>query len=135
MPRELSRVDLLLIVMGAPHQSDQTTSVLRLVQALMERGGRVRVWSCGDSTHLTQQHLGERKQRNFADWHASYPTTAVLVRDLLTAFPEQLEWFSCQFCSEDRGATDHLPEIPMYGPSKFARISASADKTVMLGVI
>ncbi|MCA6094679.1 hypothetical protein LE181_21215 [Streptomyces sp. SCA3-4] len=135
MARRIPRTDVLLILMGAPHESDQVTSVLRLVQAMLERGGRVQVWACGHATLLTQQALGENKPRNFADWTASYPTTATLVREMLAAFPDQLYWYGCRFCSDDRGAHAHLPEVVMRGPSAFAANSAAADKTLMVGVI
>ncbi|MBF6216470.1 hypothetical protein IU487_36465, partial [Nocardia puris] len=46
--------DVLLALMGAPHASDLITTALRMVQALLEQGGRVQVWTCGYATTLTQ---------------------------------------------------------------------------------
>ncbi|MEU7471479.1 hypothetical protein AB0A94_23645 [Streptomyces sp. NPDC044984] len=135
MRRQVPWTDVLVILMGAPHESDQTTSVLRLVQAMLERGGRVQVWACGNSTQLTQQSLGEVKPRNFGNWSASYPSTAVLVQEMLAAFPDQLYWYGCQFCSEDRGTQAHVPQVVMRGPSAFASNSAAAGKTLTVGVI
>jgi hypothetical protein len=135
MARTIPRTDVLVILMGAPHACDQTTSVLRLVQAMLERGGRVQVWACGYATTLTQSSLGELKQRNFADWGAAYPTTATLVQGMLRAFPDQLYWYGCRFCGEDRGAGPHLPEVATRGPSAYAANFAAADKTLMVGVI
>ncbi|MER8161649.1 hypothetical protein [Streptomyces sp. NPDC094472] len=135
MGRPVPYTDVMVILMGAPHESDQTTSVLRLVQAMLERGGRVQVWTCGHATHLTRQALGAAKQRNVASWTTSYPTTATLVQDMLAAFPDQLYWYGCQFCSEDRGVHDHVPEVVLRRPSTFAANSAATGKTLMVGVM
>lgn len=135
MAPQIPRTDVLLILMGAPHESDQTTTVLRLVQAMLERGGRVQLWACGHATTLTQRSLGEYKPRNFTDWYTNYPSSAALVQDMLRTFPDQFYWYGCQFCSDDRGTRDHVPDVVMRRPSAFAANSAAADKIVMIGVI
>jgi hypothetical protein len=135
MAMAIPRTDLLLTLMGSPHASDLVTSVLRLVQATLERGARVQVWACGYATMLTQESLGESKPRNLADWSADYPSTVSLVRELLTAFPGQLYWYGCRFCSDERGAADHIPEVRMRPPAKFGENVAAAAKTLFVGVL
>jgi hypothetical protein len=135
MAKAIPRTDLLLTLMGSPHGSDLITSVLRLVQAMLERKARVQVWACGYATMLTQEGLGEEKPRNLADWSNVYPSTVTLVRELLDAFPEQLYWYGCRFCSDDRGAVDHIPEVKMRAPAKFGENVAAADKTLFVGVL
>ncbi|QKW22403.1 hypothetical protein HUT16_27945 [Kitasatospora sp. NA04385] len=132
--RQVPPTDVLITLMGAPHQSDLATSVLRLVQALLERGGRVQVWACGYATMLTEEALGEYKPRDLSDLSARHPTTAALVRAMLDEFPDRLFWYGCRFCSDDRGAT-HVPEVVMRAPHAFAANLAAAGKTVMIGVI
>ncbi|MBB1252750.1 hypothetical protein [Streptomyces alkaliterrae] len=135
MARKIPHSDVLVTLMGAPHESDRTTSALRLVQALLERGNSVAVWTCGYATLLTQRSLGTEKPRNLADWNTAYPSTTGLVQDLLDTFPERLRWYGCRFCSDDRGADDHLPSVVLRPPAGYAANFAAADRTLMVGVL
>ncbi|MFF2746224.1 hypothetical protein ACFVVA_11830 [Kitasatospora sp. NPDC058048] len=135
MARRIPPTDLLITLMGTPHTDDKVTTVLRLAQAVLERGASVQIWTCGYATLITQQGLGEDKPRNLADWNTSYPSTVGLVRSMLRAYPDRLYWYGCRFCSDDRGAVDHLPEVVLRPPAGYAANVAAADKTVMVGVI
>ncbi|MEU9113898.1 hypothetical protein AB0D04_19470 [Streptomyces sp. NPDC048483] len=135
MARHIPPTDILLTVMGEPHSSDRVTSVLRMTQALLDRGARVAVWTCGYATLLTQRSLGDAKPRNLASWDTDYPSTAALVAELLDAHPDRLYWYGCRFCSDDRGATDHLPQVVLRPPAGYAANVAAARKTLTVGVI
>ena len=127
--------DLLLAVMAAPHASDTFTTVLRLLEAALASGARVQVWTCGHATLLTQRSLGELKPRNVVDWTREHPSSAALVRQLLEASGGRLAWHACRFCSEERGATDHIPEVRVRPPFRFVDHVAAARKTVLIGGI
>lgn len=135
MGRRVPATDILLTLMGSPHDGDRTTSALRLTQALLDRGGTVQVWTCGYATMLTQRGLGENKPRNLADWEGVYPSTAALAEELLTSFPERLYWYGCRFCSDDRGAVDHLPQVVLRPPADYAGNVAAADRVLLIGGI
>ncbi len=135
MPTRVPHTDVLLTVMGAPHESDLVTSLLRLTQALLESGATVQVWACGYATMLTQQGLGDGKPRNLAEWSTPYPSMAAVVRGMLAAFPDRLHWYACRFCSDDRGAVAHIEQVPTRAPAKFAEHVAAADKALYLGVM
>ncbi|MFD7901713.1 hypothetical protein ACFV4F_25365 [Kitasatospora sp. NPDC059722] len=135
MARRIPHTDVLITLMGAPHASDQVTTALRLTQALLERGATVQVWTCGYATLLTQKPLGPDKPRNLADWNREYPSLATLAGELLTAHPDRLHWYGCRFCSDDRGAVDHLPQVVLRPPAGYAANVAAADKTLLMGVI
>ena len=135
MPIEIPRTDVLLTLMGAPHTDDLVTTMLRLVQAMAARGGTVQVWACGYATQLTQRSLGGTKPRNPVDWSVDYPSTAAVVESLLDAFPDRLYWYGCRFCSDERGAIDHLPRVALRAPAGYAQNVAAAAKTVLIGVI
>lgn len=126
--------DVLLVVMGPPHTGELTTSVFRLLQALLERGASVQVWACGYSAMLSQEALGEHKPANLLDRYAEYPTTVTLIRELLDAFPGRLFWFGCRACSEHRGATGHISEVRMRAPHTFGGHVLSATRTLFMGV-
>ncbi|GGW13140.1 hypothetical protein GCM10018980_76560 [Streptomyces capoamus] len=135
MTRILPHTDVLITLMGAPHESDLLTSALRLTQALLDRGASVQVWACGYATMLTQRALGDGKPRNLAAWSTEYPSTSLVVRRMLDAHPGRLHWFACRFCSDDRGAVDHIPQVPVRAPAKYAEHVAAAAKTFHLGVM
>nr|BCN28642.1 hypothetical protein [Streptomyces sp. SANK 60404] len=128
------KTDVMLVVMGPPHTGELTTSVFRLLQALLERGASVQVWACGYSAMLSQEALGDSKPANLLDRYADYPTTTVLIRELLDAFPDKLHWFGCRACSEHRGATGHIPEVRMRAPHTFGGHVHSATRTLFMGV-
>ncbi|MEU0088764.1 hypothetical protein [Streptomyces sp. NPDC006274] len=135
MARRIPETDVLITLMGAPHGSDRVTTALRLTQALLERGASVQVWTCGYATLLTQRALGPDKPRNLADWNRDHPSTAALAEELLNAFPGRLYWYGCRFCSDDRGAAEHLPQVVLRPPAGYAANVAAAAKTVLVGVI
>ncbi len=127
--------DVLVAVMGAPHASDMTTTLVRLLHGVADLGARVQVWTCGYATLLTQRSLGESKPRNLVDWSRRHPTTAAVVRDLLEHRAGQVTWYACRFCSEERGVAEHIPEVRVRPPLRFADHVASAGKTLFVGVV
>ncbi|KJS54222.1 hypothetical protein [Streptomyces rubellomurinus] len=135
MARRIPPTDVLITLMGSPNEDDRTTTALRLAQALLERGASVQIWTCGNATLLTQRGLTDDKPRNLASWNSAYPTTAALAQRMLKAFPDQLYWYGCRFCSDDRGAVDHLPEVVMRPPAGYAANVAAATRNLMVGVI
>lgn len=129
----VDRPDLMLFLTGAPHASDMVTSALRLLDAVLRRGGSVQVWACGYSTMLTQRSLGDTKPRNLRDWHQHCPTTAALIRQLLVDYEPRLGWSACRFCSEERGATNHLAEVRVVSPLRLRDVVTAAAKVLYLG--
>ena len=129
------RTDLLLSVMGAAHESDRATSVLRLVQAVLDRGSSVQVWACGFATTLTTVALGRSKPRNVAALSMTYPTTAALVGGLLAGHPDRLFWYGCGMCCAERGTTDQIDGVVVRPAARYAEHVAAAGRTVLVGVI
>ncbi|MER5502709.1 MULTISPECIES: hypothetical protein [unclassified Streptomyces] len=133
--RGIPHTDVLVTLMGSPHGSDLFTSVLRLVEEMLRQDAAVQVWACGYATMLTQEGLGESKPRNLANWSGDYPSTLTVIRGLLAAHPGRLHWYGCRFCSDERGAVAHIPEVRLRAPSAFAENVAAADKTLFVGVL
>lgn len=126
--------DLLLVAMGTPFSDDSISTMLRLAEAAAARGGRVQIWTCGYSTMLTQRALGATKPSNAFDWDARYPSSAAWAAGFLTRHEGRTRWLSCRFCSEERGATDHLAEVTVRPAMAFGRHVAESAKTVFVGV-
>lgn len=134
MPRPVPRTDVLLNLFGAPHQSDLVTSALRLATALLDRGARVQIWTCGDATRLTSASLGDTKPRDLTDLGRTHPSTARLVRGLLADHPDRLYWYVCRFCAEERGVAAQIPQVRTRAPFVFAEHVDAADKSLVMGV-
>ena len=100
------RTDVLLKVLGAPHQTELVCSLFRLSAALLDSGATVQVWTCAEATGLTRAGLGDRKPRDPADRMVRHPSTAGLVRELLAGAPGRISWYACRFCCVDRGAIE-----------------------------
>jgi sulfur relay (sulfurtransferase) complex TusBCD TusD component (DsrE family) len=126
--------DVLLKVLGAPHHTELVTSLFRLSQALLDRGATVQVWTCAEATALTRADVGDSKPPDLTDWTVDYPSTARLVRELLTSAPGRISWYACWFCCLDRGAYEQIPEVRVRPPARFWEHVLAADKTVVLGV-
>lgn len=129
------RYDLLLVVMGPPHVSDMTTTVLRLIQAMLDRGGRVQVWTCGYATMLTHRSLGLTKPRNLIDWSTESPSVAGLISGMLAASGGRLQWCACRFCNDERGAGDHIDGVRLRTPFKFSQHVFESARTLFVGEV
>ncbi|GAB3238020.1 hypothetical protein GCM10027447_37460 [Glycomyces halotolerans] len=131
----LHRSDLLVALMGAPHDSDMATTAMRLADAALRRGAAVDMWTCGYATMLTQKSLGDAKPRNLLAWERVYPSAAHLARRMLEAYGGKLTWHSCRFCSEERGAVDHIDQVRLRPPFKFTEHVDAAARSVVMGVV
>lgn len=132
MARTIPPTDALVILMGAPHADDLVTNALRLVQAMLDAGGSVAVWTCGYATLLTGRGS---KPRNLAEWSREYPSTSELVLGMLETHPGRLFWYVCRFCSDDRGVTEHLSQVVARPPAGYEANVAAAAKSLLVGVI
>jgi sulfur relay (sulfurtransferase) complex TusBCD TusD component (DsrE family) len=129
----MDRPDLMLLLTGAPYASDLVTTALRLLDAVLAKGGTVRVWACGYATMLTQCSLGEVKPGNMRELGRDYPSTASVVRRMLADYRGQLAWDVCRFCSEERGATGHIDEVRVRSPLKIGKLAGAATKVLYIG--
>lgn len=125
--------DLLVILTAPPHGSDVLTTVLRLTQAVLDRGRTVRVWACGYNTILTQSSLGATKPVNLRDPDRIAPSATTLIRHLVADHPGRMSWIVCTACSSERGASEHIPEVRLRSDARLAQTIAAARKTVYIG--
>jgi sulfur relay (sulfurtransferase) complex TusBCD TusD component (DsrE family) len=125
--------DLLLVVTAAPHSTDVITSALRLSQAVLDNGGSVRFWACGYATMLTQTTHGDTKPANTRDPDGDYPSPAAIARRMIEAGGGRFGWIGCTACSEERGATQHIPQVRRRSPARLAATMAAAKRTLYLG--
>lgn len=119
--------------LGAPFESDSTTTLFRLIDAALARQHTVIVWTCGGATTLTLQTLGDRRPRNFLNFDAEYPSTAKLVRALLDGSDGRLHWHICRHCMEERGATEQIEGVKIQPPFRFFHFLEQADASLVIG--
>ncbi|WP_216206397.1 hypothetical protein [Amycolatopsis aidingensis] len=127
------RWDLLLIMTAPPHYNDTFTTVLRLSEAMLRRGGAVRVWACGYANMLTQDTHGETKPKNTRAPEVAYPSSAAIVRQLIAGNEGRFGWIGCTTCSAERGATNHIAEVLMRSPGRLMATMATSAKTIFIG--
>lgn len=129
-------LSLFIGLMGTPYQSDLTTSLFRLTDEALRQGHQVTVWTCGYGTGLTQSTL-VRPPDALAPAEAAevaHPSTADLVQGLFRTYPEQLRWYVCRYCMEERGAVAQIPQVEIKIPYSFNTYLTLADQGLVLGV-
>ena len=127
--------DLLVVLMGAPYADDGVSTALRWVESVARAGGRVQVWTCGYATLLTQRALGESKPRDVLGTTSPPLSSAAWVDSLIASSSGRARWLSCRYCSEERGATDHVDAVRVRPATAFHRHVGESAKTVVAGVI
>jgi sulfur relay (sulfurtransferase) complex TusBCD TusD component (DsrE family) len=129
---------LLFGVMGAPYESELSTSLLRMVSEALDGGYRITVWTCGGATTLTRAALGDVKPKNLLDLLTGsallYPSTAALIGGMVRASAGRLQWLVCRHCAEERGALDQIAEARIQPPLRFAEHLERCDVPVIMGV-
>jgi sulfur relay (sulfurtransferase) complex TusBCD TusD component (DsrE family) len=134
MTQAVPRSDVLLKVLGAPHRTELVTSLFRLTEALLERDATVQIWACGDATGLTRASLGMAKPADVTDRARTFPSTAALARDLITANDGRLRWYVCRFCARDRGHAQQIDEVKTRPAARFWEHVTAADQMIVMGV-
>ena len=128
---------IFLGVMGTPYQSELITSLFRIVQEALHQGHEIIVWTCGYATQLTQATVIRRPNmfdRGTALEDTHYFATTELVKSLFDFGEERLDWYVCNYCSEERGATDQIAEVKVKVPWTFNYYLNLADVSMVLGV-
>ncbi|HEY0168573.1 MAG TPA: hypothetical protein VGB75_16130 [Jatrophihabitans sp.] len=125
---------LFLGLIGAPYESDQLTTALRIADEAVRQQHRVTVWTCGYATALTTAALGPTRPRNANDWDVRYPSTAALASGLLDWAGDSLDWLVCRYCAEERGTLDQMPGVRVRPPYEFMRRAVAADTSLVFGV-
>lgn len=125
---------IFLGLMGSPFANDGTTSVFRMAESILRQGKEVVIWTCGNSTSITQttsirtqDPINSRldEQGNYAMYE--------LAKSLLAKYPEQLRWYVCQYCMEERGATNQIEEVEVLLPFSFNFYLNQSDQALVLG--
>jgi len=130
---------IFLGIMGAPYESELTTTLLRLLGEALRQGHRILVYACGGATTLTLRGLGDAKPASLrlsgvVPDEGDYPTTARLIRSLLNAAEGRLQWYVCAPCLEERGAVDQMDGVTIHTPFRLVQCLARADVALVMGV-
>jgi sulfur relay (sulfurtransferase) complex TusBCD TusD component (DsrE family) len=125
---------VLLVVMGAPYESELVTTVFRLVDATLAKRHRLLVWTCGGATSLTVRGVGEAKPPNLLRRSTEYPSTAHVVSELMARYGPRLEWHICEQCMRERGTIDQIDGVRIQPPFRFLRFLDEAAVCMSVGV-
>lgn len=126
---------LFVALMGRPFESDWTTTFFRMLSSCLDRGTQVVVWTCGNSTSITSR-LMHRPPDPIHQNHTSTRSVYALpemAAALMRTHPDQLRWFVCQYCMEERGATHQIDGIEIKLPFSFEIYLNQADQALVFG--
>ena len=129
---------LFVAMMGTSFEGEDTTTLLRMVDASLDSNFTVTVWTCGGATLLTARHLGLTRPRNLLELGTSrtdheYPTTAALIHSLIQKSDRRLRWLVCRHCMQERGALDHIEGVIVTSPLRYLQTMQAADVSLVMG--
>lgn len=122
-------------LMGAPYSRDWALPFFRLLTDVLERGTDVVVWTCGNATTMTSQHMQRDGDPIHSDCvsHSCSHTLPDMARELLHAYPDTLRWYICKYCMEERGAVNHIDGVEIKLPFSFDTYVHLADQSLVFG--
>ncbi|MCG7536683.1 DsrE family protein [Pseudoalteromonas sp. OOF1S-7] len=125
---------IFLGLMGSPFANDGTTSVFRMAESILSQGKEVVIWTCGNSTAITQTTSIRTQDpiKSRLDEQGNYPMYE-LAKSLFAKYPDQLRWYVCQYCMEERGATNQIEEVEVLLPFSFNFYLNQSDQALVLG--
>lgn len=122
---------LTLLLMDPPYETENTTTALRIVDAVLKKGHRVRVFAYEGAVSLTmsqqKQHPNPVKNQDAAQ--ADHPTTLRAIQSLFKK--GNLEWIACGMCVDERGV-DFISEAKRGGPKDFLEWAQTSDNTLVI---
>lgn len=122
---------LTLLLMDPPYETENTTTALRLIDATLKKGHRVRAFAYEGAVSLTmsaqKQHPNPVKGQDAAE--ADHPTP---IRAIQSLFKKgNLEWIACGMCVDERGV-DFIPEVKRGAPKDFLEAAQQSDNTLVI---
>jgi hypothetical protein len=131
--------DVLLVVTSDRYASDYFGTVRRLIDAALEHGYSIQVWACGYATMLTQRSPAASAPQPVTSCAtmpavaATSARTADMIGGLVTEHADRFSWLACRTCSDDRGAGEHIAEVPSPSLSEFRKYVDRAEKIIYIG--
>ena len=122
---------LTLLLMDPPYETENTTSALRIIDAALKKGHRVRAFAYEGAVSLTmsQQKQHPNPVKNQEVTQADHPTT---IRAIQAMFKKgNLEWIACGMCVDERGV-DFIPEVKRGAPKDFLAAAQESDNTLVI---
>ena len=123
---------LTLLLMDPPYETENTTTALRIIDAALKKGHRVRAFAYEGAVSLTmstqKQHPNPVKGQDAVQ--ADHPTPIRAIQAL--AKKGNLEWIACGMCVDERGV-DFIPEAKRGGPKDFYDWVETSDNTLVIG--
>jgi hypothetical protein len=124
--------DVLLVVTNDRYGSTQFDTVRRIIDATLRAGHSIQVWACGYANMLTE--IPPDVDGGSACCEGDRPDAAAEIAELATENPDGFSWVACRSCSDDRGASEHVPAVlTAPGFADFRDYVDNAAKTVFIG--
>ncbi|MEL6678817.1 MAG: hypothetical protein AAFQ51_08930 [Pseudomonadota bacterium] len=122
-------------VIGAPYTRDWTMPFFRLLTEVLDRGTDTVVWTCGNATTMTSKLMwreGDPIHPHSHSHSCSCPLPDV-ASELLRSYPDNLRWYICKYCMEERGAINQIDGVEIKLPFSFDTYTHMADQSLVFG--
>lgn len=126
-----------IAIMDAPYESASSTTALRIVNAVLEKGHSVNVFAYEGAVSLTmkaqQPHPNPVKGTSVEQ--EQHPTTKDWISALFRLAREKgvkLDWVNCGLCVDERGAGDWIEGPRRGGPKDFLDASLASGTTLVI---
>ncbi|MBD8104622.1 MULTISPECIES: hypothetical protein [Plantibacter] len=126
--------DLFVILAAAPFGDESVSTAVRCIRAVLDRGGRVIVWTCGFANWLTQEGHPSVKPTNALARDQDYPSTQSIVLRMIDEKEDRLEWYACRFCSDERNLLRHAPAAHVRLAMRLVATSRRARTVISVGL-
>lgn len=127
---------LTIALMDPPYESARSTTALRIIDAALRAGHRVRVFAYEGAVSLTmrtqQPHANPAKGTTVAE--EQHPTTKDWIGALFAIGngEKTLEWINCGLCVDERGAGEWIEGPQRGSPKDFLAWVQSSDAVLVI---
>ena len=128
---------LTFVLMDAPFESSRTATVLRMIDASIERGFNVNVFAYEGAVLLPFRH--QQAHANLVHGRDVEQEDHPLPREWIAgmmAMAEKrggsLHWVNCGLCVDERGAGDAIDGIERGTPADLWKLASASDNTLVV---
>lgn len=134
----MSTTTLTFLLMDAPFEQQRTTTAFRMMDAALEKGYNVNVFTYEGAVSLSfahqKPHANSIHGRTFEE--ENHPLTKDWVAALQKKAKEKgctFDWVNCGLCVDERGVQEAIEGCRRGGPKDFWEWATQSSSTLVIG--
>ena len=134
----MSKTVLSFLLMDGPFEQSRTTTAFRMIDAALDKGYDVKVFTYEGGVSLAFAH--QKPHANSVPGRTFDEENHPLTKDWITALFNkakskgcELEWVNCGLCVDERGVNDAVEGCRRGAPKDFWEWSKDANGTLVIG--